>query len=162
LISLPSGHNYGIAVSSDGYLFYSDNFVIPEFESYHEVVRNIKLQRIEIGKGIALNNIFFEYKKVELSRESKVELQRILKLMEKYPKLEIEVSGHTDNIGGDEYNKSLSLRRAKSVVNYLVKNGISSNRLVAKGYGFDKPISTNDTDEGRKKNRRSEITIIKK
>jgi outer membrane protein OmpA-like peptidoglycan-associated protein len=82
--------------------------------------------------------------------------------MEKYPKLEIEVSGHTDNIGGDEYNKSLSLRRAKSVVNYLVKNGISSNRLVAKGYGFDKPISTNDTDEGRKKNRRSEITIIKK
>ncbi len=162
LISLPSGHNYGIAVSADGYLFYSDNFVIPKFESYHEIRRNIKLQRIEIGKGIALNNIFFEYKKAGLSKESKVELQRILKLMQKYPTLEIEVSGHTDNIGGEEYNKSLSQRRAKSVVSYLVKHGINAKRMIAKGYGFSKPIESNDTDEGRRKNRRSEITIIKK
>jgi outer membrane protein OmpA-like peptidoglycan-associated protein len=162
LISLPSGHNYGIAVSAEGYLFYSDNFVIPQYESYKEVRRDIKLQRVEIGKGIALNNIFFEYKKASLSKESKVELSRILKLMKKYPSLEIEVSGHTDNVGGEEYNKSLSLRRARSVVNYLVKNGIEANRMTAKGYGFDKPIASNDTEEGRKKNRRSEVIITKK
>jgi len=162
LISLPSGHNYGIAVSAEGYLFYSDNFVIPQYESYKEVRRDIKLQRVEIGKGIALNNIFFEYKKASLSKESKVELSRILKLMKKYPSLEIEVSGHTDNVGGADYNKTLSLRRAKSVVNYLVKNGIDANRMTAKGYGFDKPIASNDTDEGRKKNRRSEVIITKK
>jgi outer membrane protein OmpA-like peptidoglycan-associated protein len=162
LISLPSGHNYGLSISAEGYLFYSANFIIPKAESYKEVVRDVQLQRIEIGKGIALKNIFFEYKKANLNKESKMELNRLVNLMKKYPTLRLEISGHTDNVGDEEYNQKLSLRRANAVVGFLIKNGIKSDRLVAKGYGFSQPIATNDTEEGRQQNRRSEIKIIGK
>ncbi len=162
LISLPSGHNYGLSISADGYLFYSANFIIPKAEAYKEVVKDVKLQRIEIGKGIALKNIFFEYKKANLNKESKVELKRLVNLMIKYPTLRLEISGHTDNVGDEEYNQKLSLRRANAVVEYLVRNGIQSDRLVAKGYGFSKPIASNDSELGRQQNRRSEIKVIGK
>ncbi len=162
LISLPSGHNYGLSISADGYLFYSANFIIPKAESFREVVRNVQLQRIEIGKGIALKNIFFDYKKANLNKESKMELHRLVNLMKKYPKLKLEISGHTDNVGDEDYNQKLSLRRANAVVNYLIKNGIESDRLVAKGYGFSHPIADNDTEDGRQQNRRSEIKVIGK
>ncbi len=162
LISLPSGHNYGLSISAEGYLFYSANFIIPKAESYREETRNIQLQRVEIGKGIALKNIFFAYKKANLNKESRTELNRVLKLLNKYPKLKIEVSGHTDNVGDSIYNQQLSLRRANAVVNYFSSHGISSSRLIAKGYGFSKPIADNSTEKGRRQNRRSEILIIAK
>lgn len=162
LISLPSGHNYGLSISAEGYLFYSANFIIPKAETYKEVVRNVQLQRIEIGKGIALKNIFFEYKKANLNKESRMELNRLVILMKKYPKLVLEISGHTDNVGDEDYNQKLSLQRADAVVNFIINNGVEANRLVSKGYGFSKPISTNDTEEGRQQNRRSEIKVIGK
>ncbi len=82
--------------------------------------------------------------------------------MSKYPKLTLEISGHTDNVGDEEYNQELSLKRANAVVNYLVKNGISSDRFKTKGYGFSMPIADNDTESGRQQNRRSEIKITGK
>ncbi|OYT11186.1 MAG: hypothetical protein B6I18_05155 [Bacteroidetes bacterium 4572_112] len=162
LVSLPSGDNYGLAISAHGYLFYSDNFNIPEFEEYNEVTRNIKLQRIEIGSHVILNNVFFEYKKYDVSEESKTEINRIIALMKKYETIKIEIDGHTDNIASAKYNIALSKKRAQSVVDYIVSNGIDKSRIVAKGYGFAKPIATNDTAEGRKLNRRSEIIITDK
>ena len=81
--------------------------------------------------------------------------------MEEYPNMEIEVSGHTDSKGSDSYNKTLSLNRAKAVYNWLVKQGISSKRMTYEGYGYHKPIATNDTDEGRQLNRRTEMKIKK-
>jgi outer membrane protein OmpA-like peptidoglycan-associated protein len=131
-------------------------------ESFREVVIDIQLQRVEIGKGIALKNIFFDYKKANLNKESMSELNRLVRLMAKYPTLKVEVSGHTDNVGDEEYNADLSLRRANAVVDFLVQNGIEANRLLTKGYGFSKPIDSNDTENGRQRNRRSEITIIEK
>ena len=74
----------------------------------------------------------------------------------------IEISGHTDNVGSAAYNQNLSEARAKSVVDYLIKHGIAANRLHFKGHGFEQPIATNDTEEGRAKNRRTEFKIIKK
>ena len=162
VISLPSGNNYGLAVYADDYLFYSDNFVIPKYENYRELIRNISLQRVEIGSGIALKNVFFDYKKTKINKESRVELNRLVKLMKKYDNIRIVVEGHTDNIGGEEYNLNLSQKRAESVTNYLVNNGVARDRITAKGYGYSVPISSNDTDEGRKMNRRSEIKIIGK
>jgi len=162
VVSLPSGNNYGLAIYADGYLFYSDNFEIPKFETYKEVVRNVNLQRIEIGSSIALNNIFFEYKKSNVSSDSKMELNRIVNLMNKYPNLRVEIDGHTDNIGSEDYNNNLSYKRSASVVDYIVKKGIDKSRLVSKGFGFSKPLADNNTEEGRKKNRRSEIIIIAK
>jgi outer membrane protein OmpA-like peptidoglycan-associated protein len=77
-----------------------------------------------------------------------------------YPEIKIEVSGHTDNIGSAEYNKELSENRAKAVVDYLTQNGIDNNRLTYVGFGFEKPLKSNETEEGRQANRRSEFRII--
>jgi outer membrane protein OmpA-like peptidoglycan-associated protein len=78
------------------------------------------------------------------------------------PKVEIEISGHTDSKGSDDYNLNLSQGRSQSVVDYIVSQGIDSSRLTAHGYGEGKPIDTNDTDEGRANNRRVEFTVVKK
>ena len=74
--------------------------------------------------------------------------------------LKIEIGGHTDNQGNDEYNMNLSLERAKSVYNYLISKGISADRMSYKGYGETKPIASNDTEEGRQLNRRTEFKVI--
>jgi outer membrane protein OmpA-like peptidoglycan-associated protein len=72
----------------------------------------------------------------------------------------VEISGHTDNVGGDEYNQKLSENRAKAVVEYLAGKGISRDRLIYTGYGKQQPIATNDSPEGRQENRRTEFKII--
>jgi outer membrane protein OmpA-like peptidoglycan-associated protein len=76
--------------------------------------------------------------------------------------MKIEINGHTDNIGSDQYNLNLSEKRANSVTDYLVENGIANQRLVAKGYGETMPKATNETEEGRQVNRRVEFAIIEK
>lgn len=162
LVSLPSGKNYGIAVSADGYLFHSENFDIPNAAAYQEIEKDIYLKKVEVGKEIVLRNIFFDFNKATLRPESKYELERLAKLMNENPTLKIEISGHTDNIGSAAYNKTLSEQRAKSVVDYLIGVGIAANRMTYVGYGFDKPIASNDTEEGRQLNRRTEFKIISK
>jgi len=160
IVSLPAGHNYGITVKAKGYLFHSENFNITDTSGYQEVIINIAMKPIAVGSKVRLNNIFFEYQKSSLGPESQGELDRILKMMKEYPKLKIEVSGHTDNVGSREYNLKLSTQRAKSVADYLISNGINKSRITFVGYGFDKPVSDNNSASGRKLNRRSEIKII--
>jgi len=162
LISLPSGKNYGIAVKAEGYLFYSENFNIPANAPYQEIEKDIYLKKIDIGASIVLRNIFFDFNKATLRPESKTELDGLIQLMKDNPTLKIEISGHTDNIGSAEYNKKLSEQRAKAVVDYLIAAGISSDRLTYVGYGFEKPIAPNTTEEGRQLNRRTEFKIISK
>ena len=162
LISLPSGKNYGITVKATGYLFHSENLNIPPTTIYQEIEKDIKLKKMEVGSTIVLNNIFFDFDKSTLRNESFSELERLLKLLNDYPSLKIEISGHTDNRGTAAYNKTLSENRAKAVVDYLVGKGINKDRLTYMGYGFDKPVATNDTDEGRQLNRRTEFKIISK
>jgi len=160
VVSLPAGHNYGIAVKAKGYLFHSENFIVSDTAGYDEVIKNIALKPVAVGNKIRLNNIFFEYEKADLSSTSRAELNRVLALMNEYPNLKIEVSGHTDNVGSRDYNLRLSTRRAQAVADYLISKGIASGRIKSVGYGFDKPVATNTTEEGRKLNRRSEIKII--
>jgi outer membrane protein OmpA-like peptidoglycan-associated protein/tetratricopeptide (TPR) repeat protein len=162
LISLPSGKNYGITVKAAGYLFHSENLNIPPTTIYQEIEKDIKLKKMEVGSTIVLNNIFFDFDKSTLRDESFPELERLLKLLNDFPTLKIEISGHTDNKGSAAYNKTLSENRAKTVVDYLVGKGIVKDRLTFMGYGFDKPVATNDTDEGRQLNRRTEFKIISK
>lgn len=162
LVSLPSGVNYGIAVKAEGYLFHSENFDIPASTGFREETKDIRMKKIEVGNKIVLNNIFFDFDKATLRAESKAELDRLTKMLTDMPTLKIEISGHTDNIGSAAYNKTLSENRAKSVVDYLVKAGISADRLTYKGYGFDQPIATNDTEEGRQQNRRTEFKVVSK
>ncbi len=118
------------------------------------------ITEVKLGDKIILKNIFYDFDKSTLRPESVEELNKLIDFLQKRPTLRIEISGHTDNKGSARYNKKLSDDRAKSVVNYLVDKGIDAGRLEAKGYGFDQPIATNDTDEGRQMNRRTEFMVI--
>jgi len=159
LVSLPSGVNYGIAVKAPNYLFYSANFNLPDTAAYQVVEKNVPLQSIAIGSRIVLRNIFFDFDKATLRPESTTELDRLTGLLTQYPNLKIEIAGYTDNKGTQTYNQALSQSRSKSVVDYLVAHGIAATRLTFRGYGMDSPIATNETDEGRQLNRRTEFKI---
>jgi outer membrane protein OmpA-like peptidoglycan-associated protein/tetratricopeptide (TPR) repeat protein len=161
LISLPSGKNYGIAVTAEGYPFYSVNIDLPESKSYQEIVKDIALSKLEVGQKIVLRNIFYDFNKSNLRDESIAELDRLERLLNANPTMRIEISSHTDNVGSAAYNEKLSLNRAQAVVDYLVnKKKMSKDRLEFKGYGFDQPIAPNDTDQGRQLNRRTEFKIL--
>lgn len=160
LVNLPSGKNYGIAVKRDGYLFHSENFNLPNNAAFQEFTKDVALKKIEIGSTIVLRNIFFDFDKATIRPESANELERLIKLLNDNPTLKIELGSHTDSKGSDDYNWKLSESRSKSVVDYLIGKGISTARLVAKGYGETKPIDTNDTDDGRQNNRRTEFKVL--
>ena len=160
IITLTSGKNYGIAVKSKGYLFHSENFDIPDGGEDNIVNKTIELKNIAIGNTIALRNIFFDLGKSTLRLESNAELDRLIKLLQDVPSLKIEISGHTDNTGSATINDALSQSRANEVVVYLKSKGISADRLSAKGYGSKVPVATNNTDEGRQQNRRTEFKIV--
>ncbi len=162
LVSLPSGRNYGIVVRKEGLLFHSENIDIPASKGYVEINKPVVLRRPEVGKKIILNNIFYDFDKANLRMESMSELTRVLEVLNEMPSLKIEVSSHTDNRGSDEYNQKLSQARAQSVVDYLISKGISADRVIAKGYGKTQPVASNDTDEGRQLNRRTEFKILSK
>ncbi len=160
VVTLPAGKNYGMAVAKEGYLFFSQNFNIPKEAQYREVQLNVPLLPLRKGAVVALRNIFFEFDKAELKPESYPELDRVVALLQQYPNLKVEIAGHTDNVGSEEYNLRLSQKRAEAVVRYLVSKGIDPSRLIAKGYGESQPIASNDTEEGRALNRRVEFRII--
>ncbi len=113
-----------------------------------------------VGKSVVLKNVFFETNSFELKSISYTELNQLVGLLRSYPDLRVEIGGHTDDVGKESYNQNLSMKRARSVYNYLVSKGISANQLSYKGYGELLPIATNKTAEGRAQNRRTEFKII--
>lgn len=161
LVSLPSGKNYGIAVKKEGYLFYSENFNIPESAAFQKIDKHIPLQKLNVGNKITLKNIFYDYGKATLRSESVSELNQLASLMTLNPTIKIEVASFTDSEGSDEYNLTLSQARAQSVVDFLLSGGIKKEQLKAKGYGEADPLFSNDTEEGREINRRTEFKIVK-
>ncbi len=152
---------YALNVYKDGYLFYSDNIEVNDSEKDKTYQKNVPLQPVKVGSTVVMKNIFFDTDKFDLKKESLAELQKLVTLLKKNPKMAIEISGHTDNQGSKTHNLTLSQNRAQSVLNYLVSQGISRDRLTSKGYGDAKPIADNATEEGRKQNRRTEFTITK-
>ena len=114
----------------------------------------------EVGQVIVLKNIFFDFDKSILLPQSYVELKHLLDLLNQYPKMKISLSGHTDSYGSDAHNQPLSERRVLAVYNYLIINNIDQSRLTYSGFGSKFPMATNETDEGRAKNRRVEFKII--
>ncbi len=160
LTTLPVGKNYAFNVNRKGYLFYSENFSFLKNFSDTAIVINIGLQPIEKGASIVLKNIFFESKKADLQNSSFIELDRVASIMTENPKLVIQISGHTDNVGKPSDNLLLSLNRAKAVVAYLLKKGITVNRLIGKGFGETMPIASNTSETGKAQNRRTELSVI--
>jgi outer membrane protein OmpA-like peptidoglycan-associated protein/tetratricopeptide (TPR) repeat protein len=159
---IPHGGNYGVATQKSGYLFNSINFNVPQFAEYQEIDTHIIMVKAEVGSKVVLRNVFFDTGKADLKPESIAEVENIRNLLDRDPHLRVQINGHTDNLGNATSNKALSLKRASAVVNYLVQHGISATRLSAKGYGSERPIVSNDDEEGgREINRRTEIEIIK-
>jgi OmpA-OmpF porin, OOP family len=159
-IVLPYGVNYDFSAGAANFIGISENLDLTGVGEYQEIKRDLYLVPIEVGATVRLNNIFFETGKAELKTESYTELNRVIEFLKANPNVKIELSGHTDNVGNADMNKSLSQRRADSVLAYLVANGIDASRLVAKGYGMEKPVADNTTDEGKASNRRVEFTIL--
>jgi outer membrane protein OmpA-like peptidoglycan-associated protein len=160
LITLPVGKNYAFNVNRKGYLFYSENFALKGTNVDSPLVINIGLQPIEKGALIILKNIFFDSKKADLQTSSFLELDKVAALMQENPKLVIQISGYTDNVGKPADNLLLSNNRSKAVVNYLLKKGIGVKRLMSKGFGETKPIAANNTELGKAQNRRTEMSVI--
>lgn len=117
---------------------------------------------VETGKRFILENVLFDYNKSTLREESYNELEKIIKILNENPSFSINISGHTDNIGNKSSNIKLSENRAKSVADYLISKGIEQTRIDYSGYGSQMPISSNETAEGRQKNRRVEFVLNKK
>ncbi len=124
--------------------------------------KTLKLVPIEVGQIVRLNNIFFETAKSELRPESRQELDQMVLTLRENPTMEVELGGHTDNIGSDATNLKLSQDRSDAVRQYLIGQGIGPERVVSKGYGKTRPVASNDTPEGQQANRRVEFTILKK
>ncbi|MBK9192862.1 MAG: OmpA family protein [Crocinitomicaceae bacterium] len=170
LVSLPGGSNYGIAIRKDGYLFHSENFVIPDESGFRQYNKDADLKKVEVGQTIILRNIFFDLDKYTLRPESVNELERLIKLLQENPTMKIEISGHTDTRGSAEHNQELSYNRAKAVVDYLIAHGIDAGRLTYAGYGETKTIvsdeaiakmkSTTEKEEAHQQNRRTEFKIL--
>ncbi len=166
LFVLTPGKNYNISYEAEGFLFYSENRDIALKTNYYEIFKAIQLPPIIIGSKITLNNIFFDFDKATLRKTSTVELKNILKLMNKYPKISIEIAAYTDSKGTAEYNLNLSKERAQAVVDYLIINKIPKERMAAKGHGESYPDALNqnadgsDNPVGRQLNRRAELKII--
>ncbi len=160
-IVLPAGDAYGFLAEADGYIAINQNMDLTELDDYEERTLDLELIPIEKGQTIRLNNVFFETSRYNLKEAATLELDRLVDLLERYPKMQIEIAGHTDSKGGADYNKTLSQNRAKAVYDFLLKNNIPQKRIEYKGYGEDAPIADNETEKGRAENRRVEFKIIR-
>ncbi|MEP2669861.1 MAG: OmpA family protein [Cyclobacteriaceae bacterium] len=166
-IHLPGGQLYGVRAEADGHISENQSLDLKDVKQ-DGVTRNqdMRLEPIEVAKiepdaTINLNNIFFDFDQSTLKSESFPELNRIVTLMGDKPTLEVEISGHADATGPEAYNLGLSERRAKSVVRYLTDKGVSQDRIKVSFFGETKPVESNETREGRRKNRRVEFKILK-
>jgi outer membrane protein OmpA-like peptidoglycan-associated protein len=168
-IVLPYDKNYLIRATADKFFAQSENLNLDSLVKvgYREIHKDLYLMPIEIGQIIRLNNVFFDFDKWDLRPESFVELDRVVKLLQENPAIEIEMSAHTDSHGSDEYNFKLSDNRARSVMEYILSKGIASSRIISHGYGETVPVAPNsnadgsDNPENRQLNRRVEFKILK-
>ncbi len=161
LACVHTGGNILLNVSHPDYPFYSENFQIEK--SYTELspyLKDISLQPTDVGTVVTLKNVFFDFDRSELKPESFVELNKLADYLKKNA-IRIEIGGHTDDQGSEEYNDRLSENRAKAVYDYLIQKGIPAERLQYKGYGMRLPVADNSTEEGRAANRRTEFKIVR-
>ncbi len=153
-IEVPAGDGVELLATAEGH--------VPRKEIIGEKDkdRTITLERLRKGRGYVIDNILFEFDKAYLKRESLDILDKLVRIMKGDPSLRVEVRGHTDSTGDSGYNRKLSERRADAVVEYMIKNGVSPERLRSTGFGETRPLASNDTAEGRGRNRRTEFFFL--
>mgnify|MGYP006217345593 FL=1 len=159
-IDIPGGDVYDIKLKSVGDAKDYNTMEIPaigENQSYNKGTLTIM---IEQAKSFTLNNVHFDTGKSSIKSSSYDELKELVAFLKLKPEIKIEIGGHTDNVGDELANQTLSQERASSVIKYLVEHGVSSSRLIAKGYGESTPVADNNTEKGKKLNRRTEVRIL--
>jgi len=161
-VKIPSAGDLIIRGKKVNYLNLESELNISDNQDFLEYSTTLEMAPIEVGKTVIIDNIYFNFDKTTLKESSFPELDRLTDLMKQNPGIKIEIIGHTDNKGSDEYNLQLSEGRAQSVMQYLLEQDISQDRMTAKGLGETQPISSNDTETGRAENRRVEFTITAK
>lgn len=158
---IPKLGRYIITASASGFINTTDSIEISD-NDLSPFVKDIYMAPIEVGMTVRLKNIYFDFDKTTLKKESFVELNKVVDFLKRNNTVEIEIGGHTDDKGSDDYNASLSQGRSQAVVDYLISQGVEDFRLTAHGYGESKPIESNDSEDGRANNRRVEFTVVKK
>ena len=157
-LTLSDAGPFLMEVTSEGYFF--ANSILQFTDDSAMVIRNFIMKKMEVGVKMVMDNILFNTGNATLRPESFAALNKLVNLLKENPNVKIEVSGHTDNTGSASTNKTLSKNRALTVRNYLISQGIAGERVQYEGYGFDRPIAPNNTEEGRAANRRVEIEIL--
>lgn len=161
-IVLPRGSMYGIRASHPDFFPINDNIDLLKVEGYTEIEKDLFLVPIETGQIVRINNLFFSSSKSEITGASFPELNRLAEILIQHPSLEIEIGGHTDDVGSDADNQKLSQERADKVRQYLYTKNVQFYRMLTHGYGETKPLLPNNDEASRQMNRRVEFKILKK
>ncbi len=152
---------YRLSVEQEGYVFASKNVDLSQSSGKDIIEETFRLNPVEKGLVTVMRNIYFDFSKTELKDESYPELVKLERMLQDNSKIIIQINGHTDNIGSKKFNLSLSKKRAVTVATHLINKGIDPSRVVSKGFGYEKPlVSNDDEEEGRALNRRIEFQII--
>lgn len=150
---------YIVEIKAQGYLNIHDTLWITD-NHRKKIERNYLLTPIEVGLTVELKNIYFHFGTIILKPESYTSLNGIVEFFHENSGITFEIAGHTDDEGAEDYNLTLSQGRAQSIVDYLIKNGIESRMLIARGYGETKPIDTGITKAAKSRNRRVEFRVV--
>ncbi len=153
---------YVVSVEQNGYMFANLEIAIPPMGEKEQLIRkDVSLQKLKVGFVTVLHNIYFDFNQTSFKIASYKELNKLARLLKENATYRVEIAGHTDNVGSNDYNQQLSHRRAVTVINYLISRGIDASRLIAQGYGETQPMASNDDEkEGRELNRRTEFRIL--
>jgi len=152
---------YQIKIRANGYFYYQDTINLQGIYDGRLIEKEILMTPLKVGKKLTLNDIYFEINSAALTEKSKSALGNIASLLRQNRNLTIEVGAYTDDVGEEDYNMSLSEKRANSVRDYLISKDISERALVAKGYGETSPVVPNDSEGNRTLNRRVEFKILR-
>jgi outer membrane protein OmpA-like peptidoglycan-associated protein len=168
-IELPNGELYGYFIDLPNYYPVSDIIDLRQFNAetgqpeivFNKEITLMTVQEIfEQGLAVRINNVFFDFDSDNLRPESHLELDRLARILIENPDLDVEIMGHTDDVGSNEYNQELSKSRARSVMRYLVLSGYPTEKITFRGYGEIRPLAPNDSPEGRQLNRRVEFRFL--
>jgi outer membrane protein OmpA-like peptidoglycan-associated protein len=159
LVVLNPKNSYIFNIYKKGYLFYSEQVSQTDVQLKENLDKVYALRPLKSGEKMNLYNVFFNFNSDKLLPASTPELDKLIALLNDNPSVRVQITGHTDSIGSGDFNRTLSQKRATSVMNYLVGKGVNSGRLITAGLGDTQPIASNSAESGRALNRRTEITI---
>ncbi len=160
VVKLKPGSDVIMTVKKKDHVFDSRSFSAEDTVRAGVAKVDMQVQKIEVGKSYRVNDIKYPTNSADITKSSEYILDELIGFLKENPTVKIRIEGHTDSRGGAAENKLLSENRAITVSNYLQSHGVAANRLTHQGYGPEKPLATNDTEEGRAKNRRTEFVIV--